>query len=577
MALKPLLPCYDQDLKWPQVKTEPGLCEINLNDFSGRMYTAEGVTSTGIPSPLAQAFAFKWALEHGLKWQFYDGGEVEASEVFSTLIKGLFTGVLRLQPMPLDNLGPLGEVFRIALPPSIGEFCVVVWSGEVIGGAYHETFIFPSASLTNEKWEELKKVITDIEENPLGVLKGWVSTKLRQMETRENRLRGYQRPLWLQWMHRIVDSLPVSGADEEGIKSSTIPLPEVMVSDGLGGYTPLPFPRFVRSVLRCPHCNLILSSRGGEQRIDAVNRTLKCPDCQRTFTEDFKEKGIFLDEEKNRYIIWNIEGGALPDGCTEVSYDENGATYSFGNHRIRVVGEVLDLDRFGCRSVLGFSLPDGGLKIPDLPIKGEYLRYKRKVEGMVREGDRAEWRLTLRGQPSPVKFTATILMGGKGEYEGSILVWPSFKAENWNIYYLYFICTGYLNSRGVTIRPIVEGSEPLSMFIHNREAYRVFKPLKGVEVFIGGRQAGIFRFDPEGIGPGGSNIRLSLDFGTSNTCVAIETGRPRTEEYGYEVIGCHDLTHDILDTYYNRADVAREGEWLPTYREGRGGLKVIPL
>lgn len=569
MALQPLLPCYDPDLKWPQVKTEPGFCEINPNDFSGRMYTAENITSRGIPSPLAQAFTFKWALEHGLKWQFYEGGEVETSEVFSLILKGLFTGALRLEQMPLDNLGSLGEVLKVALPPSIKDFGLIVWSGEVIGGTYHETFVFPAASLTNEKWGKLRKAVIDIEKKSLGVLKGWTSAKMRQIESQEKKKYGYQRPLWLEWMHRFADSLPISGATEEEIKSSTILLPGVMVSDGLGGYTPLSFPRFVRSVLRCPQCGFILSSIEGEQKIDAVNRILRCPDCSQTFTEDFKEKGFFLDEAKNKYIIWNIEDGALPDGCTGVLYDENGATYSFGNYRIRVAGEVLDLDRVGCKSVIGFSLPDGELKIPDQPVKGEYLKYVIKVESMGREGDRGEWRLTLRGQPSPVRFTARIQLGEKGEYEGSILVWPSFRAEGWNLYYLYFICTGYLGSRKVAVRPIVEGSEPLSTVIYDRQACRVFKPLKWVEVFVEERAAGIFRFDPEQIGSGGSNIRVSLDFGTSNTCVAMETGRPDTGEYGYEVIECHDLTHDIIGSHFDRAQVASGSEWLPTYRERR--------
>src|SRR4030067_191222 len=102
---------------WP-VFHKFGLVPVNTQDFEGRLYSFENIRSTGIPCLFAHPFVFSNKLQRdqsGISLEF---------KQFSTLIRGIFLGVIDVETISIPNLDRLGAVAQ-GFEPRINNLSVL--------------------------------------------------------------------------------------------------------------------------------------------------------------------------------------------------------------------------------------------------------------------------------------------------------------------------------------------------------------------------------------------------------------------------------------------------------------------
>ena len=231
-------------------------------------------------------------------------------------------------------------------------------------------------------------------------------------------------------------------------------------------------------------------------------------------------------------------------------------------HSVRVPLRFLDKSIF-CEKIIRF----GNGKKPDLPIRSEYLGF---VKTVVKDGDR--YLITLNGWSGPISWTP---MEEIEVDRASILLWPNFQAPGWNVNYAFFYPSEVLKGLDPSVK-LLSFQEPGKGVVVREEssgekaACRTDYSITHVEMFCGGKSAGIFLDGRPQLNPSVASSGISLDFGTSNTSVGIRAGEDD------RLLELQDMTVDLLgmDYYLQSRDEAgieafKRSFWFPTYFPGK--------
>ncbi len=191
---RPLLSLVEKGDPWPALNRRPGINAELRNNFSGRLYKLSTIEASGVPSLFNHPFVVYTKLNSG------DG---DTFRKFSTLIKGIFLGVISLRNVA-DQLGQLGNVAK-KFKSNLNDFKVLEWKNQPIGGIYPDCLVFHGARFEageygdDMRWDGLIDEVQRME-NRLGsdivraLFKKWV-------DEIENILRlpvGDNGPLWFQ-------------------------------------------------------------------------------------------------------------------------------------------------------------------------------------------------------------------------------------------------------------------------------------------------------------------------------------------------------------------------------------------
>ena len=214
-----------------------------------------------------------------------------------------------------------------------------------------------------------------------------------------------------------------------------------------------------------------------------------------------------------------------------------------------------------CEKIIKFK----NRRMPDLPVKSEFLDLLGPVN-IVEE----QYQLNLSGWQGQIAWTPQNVLNVDA---ASILLWPNFKAAGWNINYSLFFPS-----------PIFLGNKPsLDLFNFNGENKTSLAKLKEepgtvagcstnqeithMEVRCENEPVGIFLDGRPQIDPAAGNLRVSLDFGTTHTCLGIWDGNQ------HKNLVLQDLTVDILGMHYFDEIEYKKMPFLPTFG---GDCKVLP-
>ena len=576
--------------KWP-IGKDVGLQAINRGDFNGRLYSLSKVNSFGVPSFFAHPFAFSKKLENG---------DATAFELFSILIKGIFLGVVKLKS--IDNVGLLGDAAKnFKEGGGSDSFIMLYYEGIPIGGLYPESLVFPAILL--DRYFKLSKIkeegLTPEEKDELNSLKNhWeqVLRRLQQKIDEEERKFGKDilaysfkewadqrdkeivgdtqnpnRPVWLNKILNVADNWTkdYKKPADIGYHLKILPSDKTKVIDLNNEITQIPLVRFVQNPIVCitdvGQINLtekeeVLRLGPGKKILCTVSTTSNgflCPDCPKNGEGPIIEEKGFFERSPGQYIIWNIPDIPLPSGCTGIEYITGvtgGAILKFGRLKVEVRGKVLTKDDILCKRVIRFE----NVKIPDLPVKLDYVDCVSAVSPTD-----STYQIKLKGVDRRIPHTPEFIQGD----EASILLWPSFTADDWKVNYFFFHGSKGFNDLKPFLRLRLKSGSITEPFIPpdvkvGMGGCKTDSPITHVEVLRetnGEREnVGIFK-DTRIPAPGKTTVYdLSLDFGTSNTSLAIEHN-------GIRELEIKDETIDLLDKHYDKNLIHKNSWWLPTY------------
>jgi len=211
-----------------------------------------------------------------------------------------------------------------------------------------------------------------------------------------------------------------------------------------------------------------------------------------------------------------------------------------------------------CERIVQFANGD----IPDIPVKSQHLRLiDIAATTYMREGGNVRYSIQLKGWPGPIQWSPIQAIDGD---QGSILLWPNFKADGWNVNYVFFAPSTIFSGLRPKLR-LMNADFTLIKELSEREGCRTNVPVEYVEVLLQGEPAGVFVDNRKRIGRGQTNITISLDFGTTHTSIGVKDDN--TGEY--QLFNFEDMTHDILGMDYFYSDdieitrVRRGSFWFP--------------
>lgn len=559
--------------QWPPMP--PGLQQIDPNNFEGRLYRFENVKPSGIPSLFANPFVFSKRLERDL------AGISDEFRQFSTLIRGVFLGVLRVESIPTINLGLFGQVAQ-GFESGMANFAILKYNNQPVGGIYPECLVFPSRRLTENilntiEPENVQKENDFGSDNIRGHFKQWVSELINRTDANGNLiLNPAGLPLWANKLLLMINAGGIWDASHINLNllppltNRSLRLSDVDVSGGNGGTIQIPLVRYMDYLITCAHNGKVLSNEdkvlrlGGDKQILCTTEAgqLLCNNCPTGGVgPTIEEKGFFERRQgQGDYIIWrDFAGASRPRGCIDIKYNDNHAIFTFGFLKIRIDGEVVSKERIFCDRVIKFDNGD----MPDLPVKSEYLDCinSNLIQGQT-------YQIGLKG----INQLITHAPGTIDGHQASIILWPSFKAPMWNVNYAYLYPSTVLSAKRPQIKLINFMDNNLNVLenIGQHSGKKVDLPITHVEVFLteDGQQekpVGIFKDRrPDACQVAGGAIDLALDFGTSNTSLAIKSilggGNPVYKELRIE-----DKSQDILGYYLDRHIIHEGAPWVPSY------------
>ena len=588
--------------------TGEGLKEINKNDFEGRLYNSNKVEPSGVPSLFAHAFVFSKKLKEvddpKDKWS--------AFKKFATLIKGIFLGVIVPKVININSLGVLGKVSREFLP-ELNSFVILEWEKDPnnsisIGGIYPESLVFPGARMDNNKWEKMRNEIGNMEDRfGKDIVKShfiqWVIQETGKLPD------GGNSPLWADKLFEMINNNDIWNAtninkdnydNNRSLKDNSLKLTDVKVKDGT-----ITLYRYMEHLIVCGNRtdrmpkNLSNEDKtlllGGNKHIICQDLESEkdpvCNNCSANLRGKTIDETGFFESKHGNYVIWKDFDNkiSLPKGCTDVKYNGDHAILYFGRLRVKIKGEVVDKEKLFCNNVVSFNVDEmHPPKMPDLPIKSEYLDYLEMDNNMQSETPSdITYNIKIKGIVNPVSYNPEIINGGRA----GILLFPSFKTKDWKINYIFFYVTTEGEKNGETIKRNEDYALSLFNFdngtkksLSNNRTERIRHsggvktdlPITHIEVLIKGEQMGIF-FDKRNIKVGGGTTKLSFDFGTSNTRFAT-IGIDDNNNHVHIPLEIKDKTSDILgdkDNNLDKAVIRNNTWWLPSFSPG-APLTLIP-
>ncbi|MBM4441965.1 MAG: hypothetical protein FJ027_16235, partial [Candidatus Rokubacteria bacterium] len=502
----------------------------------------------------AQAFAFRWAVDNDLAWERF-GEAVNARHVLRTLVEAIFFGVIRPLALPLGDYGSLGALVRMNQRDGAA-LMTFTQHHRLVAGSHPDVLVFPSAALDAVAWAALVSDVTAAREAAGAPGDAAFEAWCASLEPQPG------EPDWLRHLRRDARTESVRRVDLRAVTIATV-APPVAYRNGV---RPFPLAEYVGRVLACFACHTVLSGLATELPLDAAGR-VQCPTCSQRIAVDFGSAGLFRDVAANTHIIWNLRGGARPNGCTAVVYERDAARFLYGRCAIVVPGRVLSDGDVFCDLVTAFRGAKG-LRYPDLPVRGDYVRYVTDCVRTHQSAGHATWAVSLVGQPSAISVTVPVR--SREEDVASVLVWPNFAAPAWNVYYVYLMAHGDLAVEGLRVRPLFADGTVAPVEVGQRQLARFLRPLARIEVRDNERSLGIFecRDALPPLPERSATLRIGLDFGTANTCLAIQTGD--SAQPSHETLALHDLTADVLGAGAFREEIASAGEWLPTFQADPG-------
>ena len=240
-----------------------------------------------------------------------------------------------------------------------------------------------------------------------------------------------------------------------------------------------------------------------------------------------------------------------------------------------------------------------GILFPDLPLRSDYLDLApfggsqpaiRRRQG----GDRAEWRVRLRGRGRDLMIVVLLPEHGDGarHHKAHWMVWPGFrsaKPNGWRAYYMYEHCT---DSRlGLDVLYQDPGDERAVVRRRNRGDQRTSYPVsydseRGVHT--GGppiavslrnherdQEHGIYFVPLRALDELPANVSVGIDFGTSHSSAAFSVGGQgeKHQLLGSEIDGPGrvSLSHHISENWEHVTAPLKDigllerSAWMPTY------------
>lgn len=457
---RPLLPLIEGGQEWDALNKKPGLNPEQKKDFPDRLYKYGTIEASGVPSLFNHPFGVYTKLNAGVGETFKN---------FSTLIKGIFLGVISLENIT-DNLGQLMEVAK-RVKPDFNNFVVLKWKEKPIGGVYPDCLVFSGAKFEAGEYEK------DISLDGLQ----------DEIQKKENQLgSGIVRALFTKWTDEI---------------ASILKLPA-----GVDG--PLWFQMLSR-----------MSTEWASQ--------IQPPP---TALDDFTT------------VLSNVQ-------------------LTLNNNLVKIPVRAISKNIF-CEKIIKFVSG----KMPDLPVKSEFLNLVNTVN---KAGDM--YQLTLTGWAGTINWTPQEIVDGD---KASILLWPDFKATGWNINYAFFYPSPILRGKSPSLSLINFDGKTPSCSTKIKEEERVMagcavnKEVTHIEIFCNEKPVGVFLDGRESISGGTGEWKVSLDFGTSHTCLSIIDGE-KILPFNFR-----DFTFDILEMkLYNQSAFDVNPYWLPTFK---GDFTVLP-
>ena len=587
-----------------------GLQIMDPVDFKGRLYTIENINASGIPDILAYPFVFSRTL---------DEEDSDAYRQFSILIKGIFLGIIRPEEFKLNELGRLGDIIKI-FHKDMEAFVALKWHGNFIGGIYYESIVFPAIELgKQDKPDESINYFEDIDnenkekESALGPdeVKGnfrrWVI----------NITAGRGNTIWARCLWNITNN-------EWRIRDNYIPtelvdvveLVDVGVSkdENSRNIVQIPLSSYMGHIITCNHNNqsislsdedITLSLGAGKMIVCSEQSTSGCMGCNMEGRGPRIDEAGFFERSRGEFIIWeDASRETLPRGCTNIEYfptsksqqresvtkNPDYAILTFGRLKIKIEGRVVNKNDILCQGIVRFN----DKMMPNLPIKSEYLDCIDEDTNSIERGP--AYTIKLKGKRKlEIEYSKDdILEGG----EASILLFPSFNHPGWKVNYIFFYWPKIEETQpNLKITPLNtsvkevnynEGNrdaaftikynilDDLSEGLDSLEGIKTNQKITHIEILENRESKGIYFVRQNQLSRGedeGGGVKLSLDFGTSNSIFAYEDARD-----SYKVLELKDMTIDILDnTGLDRKMILDNGWWLPSYiPKDKKALSSIP-
>jgi hypothetical protein len=495
--------------RWERDKIKEGLNSIDPGSFDGALYQIQEIKHSGVPSIFARPFAFTKALESSFP---------EAVGDFDRLVQGIFLGIIEIAEYKLNKLISLTNTINKFEPyvdtKELDSFYVLKWQGRSIGSMFHDCLVFPGAKfIAASVWRN----------NPIG------STPEPQYIERDDN--GFTLDITRQALDvKIERQMNLFGRD------------------------------LVKSLFR--HWN------------NKVKETLNIPAGQLLPTWLDRLLDITVDENKWKTTL-------KPVGSDE---DINAQFVHFTNQALdislKLESDTLTIPMISFNqgnniftdSIVKFA----GDKYPDLPVTSESMALLDFDNGgctMSRKpGTSPTYEVRLKGWNeffswSPIE--ENIIDGGMA----SVQLWPDFKADGWNVNYVYLAVNGDLkkaycpsiqllkDNQGTVIKTVGIDDGPSSGCLTNF-------PIEYVEVLLdvrgGVTPSGIFMDDRPMVNQSSAESTISIDFGTTNTSVGSTD-----EKTGIaDCMAFRHMTRDLFATGYwwhkDNKSLREESRFLPT-------------
>ncbi|MGR3318232.1 MAG: hypothetical protein ACUZ8O_07090 [Candidatus Anammoxibacter sp.] len=584
---EPLLPLINDEKTWGELQGV-GLQE-RRESYNKMLYDINIINSSGVPSLLAHPFIFSKRLEDRNK---------TAIDQFNILVKGLFTGIIKLKKIDLKNLGSLGSVIKRFQSDKHDSFSVLYWRKNPVGGVHPKCLVFPRNGIKHAFLEEIDKEI-DIEIERLEkrniqrgleeirfYFKKWTD-EVGEIFENERRIteNSYDKPEWLKqllnmgnkWLGseiEVYDALVKKNALK--LEDNSLPLEQVKLEkNDRDEIIDITLVRYMDNI-KCSNTN-----DGTSVNVSAIDKDLKlgadcriecradgknmCPNCS---GDDNKrpviEQESFFELSSGKFIIWkDFAECSRPHGCNEITIVDNGekrhAILSFGKLKIRVDGQILTKNDIFCEKIVKFK--NTGKKEPDLPIKSAFLDFidKPNNDSFKFHNGGNEYKIKLKGIREVINHIAQY-----DEYDAaSILLFPDFRTREWSINYAFLFLPPEIGRASIKLFNV--NNKELGV-LKSPNAIKTDEPVSHIEMLISDKPMGIFLDSRELIEDSlPQACSMSIDFGTSNTIVAIKDDQGGGV-VNFNAFKLEDKSYDLLRyDMVHKALIRNNTYWLPSY------------
>ena len=566
MRPTPLLPTQKRQ-EWPHQDTL-GLHSVTDKDYQHNLcenyYEA---SDFGTPSPLARAIVFSQRLDRyieDLQNNVPDSPFEDYFEQWSIFLKGLYLGLISVEPVKCDELRDLGLIVASELPKDFA-LNFLWFQDKVIGFTYPNIGFVPSVRLDkgilNALVREIKK--KDVEKASEFFV-GWVHS----FDNKDQRNVLFYPLLYLlasRWSPDAPKTLPME-LDKLFDQGPTFVLSQ---SEDLDPAIASPqIPIYAGTPIICGQCGYQIGKK--ESALEVRNPDdCRCPECQKP--QDWLGRystWIRYSEKRGCYLIYALNSSPVhqPPLSNHVTFENDGVTIQTGKINLKVFGLILSEEALKCTRLLFFKDGDK-VTTPHLPIKGEYL-------GLVRVASRdrnphldrvtGDYIVTLEIEGWHENITIRYKKNEIEHEEALLLSWPNFKLKGWNVYYYLLESTAQMYKAGIALRALNVIGQPILLSTTRGEIKQAIDAFEIVFSKKDGqieRQSGIFLLRRNEIQHGATPLTVAVDFGTSASTVFYRIG-----DGPIEVLRYTDFTDEVIPNKILSDQVLMNSKWLPTYR-----------